>query len=161
MDEATDIGPLSTEAAAENLRKQVDSAIQAGATVVIGGDRPKGNGAFFNPTILTDITPEMPTYDQELFGPVASVYVVKDEAAAIHLANDSSYGLGGCVFTNDIARGRRVAEQIESGMVFINQPTRSQAELPFGGIKNSGYGRELSHLGIMEFINKKLIHAGK
>lgn len=161
MDEATDLGPLSTEAAAESLRKQVDSAIQAGATVVIGGNRPKGNGAFFNPTILTDITPEMPTYDQELFGPVASVYVVKDEAAAIQLANDSSYGLGGSVFTNDIARGRRVAEQIESGMVFINQPTRSQAELPFGGIKNSGYGRELSHLGILEFINKKLIHAGK
>ena len=161
LDEDTDIGPLSTESAAENLLKQVNSAVKAGAKVVIGGDRPKRKGAFFNPTILTNIRPEMPTYDQELFGPVASIYVVKDEAAAIELANDSSYGLGGSVFTNDITRGRRVAEQIESGMVFINQPTRSQAELPFGGIKNSGYGRELSQLGIMEFINKKLIHAGK
>ncbi|MCA9013384.1 MAG: NAD-dependent succinate-semialdehyde dehydrogenase [Planctomycetaceae bacterium] len=161
MDESTDIGPLSTEAAAENLLKQVESAVNAGASLIIGGDRPQRPGAFFNPTILTDITPEMPTYDQELFGPVASVYVVKDEAAAIKLANDSSYGLGGSVYTSDIARGRRAAEQIESGMVFINQPTRSQAELPFGGIKNSGYGRELSALGIMEFINKKLIHAGR
>ena len=102
----------------------------------------------------------MPTYDQELFGPVASVYVVKDEAEAIALANDSSYGLGGSVFTKDVERGRRVAEQVDTGMMFINQPTNSSAELPFGGIKNSGYGRELSHLGIMEFVNKKLIHCG-
>jgi succinate-semialdehyde dehydrogenase/glutarate-semialdehyde dehydrogenase len=127
---------------------------------VIGGSRPDRDGAYYSPTILTDITPDMPTYDEELFGPVASVYIVKDEAEAIQLANDSSYGLGGTVFSRDIERARRVAEQIDTGMVFINQPTRSQAELPFGGTKNSGYGRELSHLGILEFVNKKLIHMG-
>ncbi len=160
MDVKTDVGPLSTEEAAKGLNDQVQSAIKAGATVVLGGDRPDRRGAFFNPTILTGIKPDMPTYDQELFGPVASVYVVKDEVEAIALANDSSYGLGGSVYTKDIERGRRVAEQVDTGMMFINQPTNSSAELPFGGIKNSGYGRELSHLGIMEFINKKLIHCG-
>jgi len=160
MDEDTTLSPLSTEDAAVKLQRQVKGAIDAGATVLLGGDRPDCEGAYFNPTILTGVTPEMPTYDQELFGPVATVYVVKDEAAAIKLANDSSYGLGGSVYTKDIERGRRVAEQIETGMMFVNQPTKSQAELPFGGIKNSGYGRELSHLGILEFVNKKLIHLG-
>ncbi|MDA8744305.1 NAD-dependent succinate-semialdehyde dehydrogenase [Rubripirellula amarantea] len=160
MDEETTLAPLSTEDAAVKLQKQVQSTIDAGATVVLGGDRPDRKGAYFNPTILTNVTPDMPTFDQELFGPVATVYVVKDEAEAIKLANDSSYGLGGSVFTSDIERGRRVAEQVETGMMFINQPTKSQAELPFGGIKNSGYGRELSHLGILEFVNKKLIHLG-
>ncbi len=158
MDEDTDVGPLSSEGAAVDLLEKVQASVNAGATVVLGGDRPDRSGAYFNPTILTDITEDMPTYDQELFGPVASVYVVKDEQAAIKLANDSSYGLGGSVHTADIERGRKVAEQIDTGMVFINQPTNSQAELPFGGIKNSGYGRELSKLGIMEFVNKKLIH---
>ncbi|TWT53834.1 Succinate-semialdehyde dehydrogenase [NADP(+)] 1 [Rubripirellula amarantea] len=160
MDEETTLAPLSTEDAAVKLQKQVQSTIDAGATVVLGGDRPDRKGAYFNPTILTNVTPDMPTFDQELFGPVATVYVVKDEAEAIKLANDSSYGLGGSVFTSDIERGRRVAEQVETGMMFINQPTKSHAELPFGGIKNSGYGRELSHLGILEFVNKKLIHLG-
>lgn len=160
MDEETEVGPLSTEEAAVKLNDQVQDAIQAGATVVLGGDRPDRKGAFFNPTILTGVVSGAPTYDQELFGPVATVYVVKDETEAIALANDSSYGLGGSVYTRDIPRGRRVAEQVETGMVFINQPTSSSAELPFGGIKNSGWGRELSHLGILEFINKKLIHCG-
>lgn len=160
MDEDTTLAPLSSEDAAINLLQQVQSSIDAGATVLLGGDRPNCEGAYFNATILTDVTPDMPTFDQELFGPVATVYVVKDEAAAIELANRSSYGLGGSVYTKDIQRGRRVAEQIETGMMFVNQPTRSQAELPFGGVKNSGYGRELSSLGIQEFINKKLIHLG-
>ncbi len=161
MEPDTELGPLSTEAAAVDLAEKVRHTVKAGAKVVLGGGRPDRSGAYFNPTILTDITPEMPSYDQELFGPVASVYVVKDEEAAIALANDSSYGLGGSVYTKDIARGRRVAERIDTGMMFLNQPTKSQAELPFGGTKNSGYGRELSRLGIMEFINKKLIHCGK
>ncbi len=160
MEEETTLGPLSTEEAASQLLDQVRASIDAGATVVLGGDRPKRTGAFFNPTILTDVTPDMPTFDQELFGPVATVYVVRDEEEAIALANHSSFGLGGSVFTSDRERGRRIADRIESGMVFLNQPTRSQAELPFGGVKNSGYGRELSHLGILEFINKKLIHLG-
>lgn len=157
-DEETDVAPLSTEEAASSLHAQVQKTINAGATVVLGGDRPDRDGAYFNPTILTDITPDMPTYDEELFGPVASVYIVRDEEEAVSLANDSSYGLGGSIYTSDIDRGRRLAERIETGMVFINQPTNSQAELPFGGVKNSGYGRELSHLGILEFVNKKLIH---
>jgi succinate-semialdehyde dehydrogenase/glutarate-semialdehyde dehydrogenase len=160
MAKDTEVGPLSTEAAAVDLDAKVQSTINAGATVILGGGRPDRAGAYFNPTILTDISRDMPTYDQELFGPVASVYVVKDEAEAIKLANDSSYGLGGSVHTKDIERGRRIAEQIDTGMMFINQPTRSQADLPFGGTKNSGYGRELSRFGILEFVNKKLIHLG-
>ncbi len=160
MDEATTLAPLSTEEAAVNLLEQVQSAIDAGATVVLGGDRPDREGAYFNPTILTDVTEDNPAFDQELFGPVATVHVVKDEAEAIELANQSSYGLGGSVYTADIGRGRRVAEAVETGMMFVNQPTKSQAELPFGGVKNSGYGRELSHLGILEFVNKKLVHLG-
>lgn len=158
MEEKTDLAPLSTEEAAVDLNEKVQRAIDAGVTVVTGGGRPDRDGAYFTPTILTDITPEIPTYDTELFGPVASVYRVKNEEEAIKLANDSSYGLGGSVYTKDIERGRRIAEQIDTGMVFINQPTNSQAELPFGGTKNSGYGRELSPLGILEFVNKKLIH---
>ena len=159
LDAETKVGPLSTESAAVDLADNVQATIDAGATVVLGGGRPDREGAFFNPTILTDISSEMPTYDKELFGPVASVYVVKDEAEAIKLANDSSYGLGGSVYTTDIERGRRVAEQVETGMMFINEPTNSQEDLPFGGIKRSGYGRELSYLGIEEFVNKKLIHS--
>ncbi|WP_417389479.1 NAD-dependent succinate-semialdehyde dehydrogenase [Gimesia sp.] len=161
LDPETDVAPLSTEEAAVNLDEMVQKTINAGATVVLGGGRPDREGAFYNPTILTDITRDMPTYDQELFGPVASVYIVKDEKEAIQVANDSSYGLGGSVYTKDIDRARHVAEQVDTGMMFINQPTNSQAELPFGGTKHSGYGRELSHLGILEFVNKKLIHAMK
>ncbi|MEZ6138472.1 MAG: NAD-dependent succinate-semialdehyde dehydrogenase [Pirellulaceae bacterium] len=157
LDDETTLAPLSTEEAAVKLQEQVQATIDAGATVVLGGDRPDCTGAYFNPTILTNVTPDMPSFDQELFGPVATVYVVKNEQEAIDLANNSSYGLGGSVFTQDIERGRQVAEQIETGMMFINQPTKSQAELPFGGVKNSGYGRELSQLGILEFVNKKLI----
>ncbi|YCM42652.1 NAD-dependent succinate-semialdehyde dehydrogenase [Verrucomicrobiaceae bacterium 227] len=161
MEEDTDLGPLSTEEAAVKLAADVQKSIDAGATVVCGGDRPDRKGAFYNPTILTEVTPDMPTYDLELFGPVATVYVVENEEEAIKLANDSSYGLGGSIYTRDLERGRRIAEQIDTGMVFLNQPTNSQAELPFGGTKNSGYGRELSKLGIMEFVNKKLIHLGE
>lgn len=161
MDESTEVGPLSSEGAAVTLDKQVTSSIRAGANAILGGDRPKCEGAYFNPTILTGVTPNNPTFNDELFGPVATIYTVKDEAEAIKLANNSSYGLGGSVYSKDVERARRVAEQIDTGMVFINQPTKSQAELPFGGTKNSGYGRELSDLGILEFVNKKLIHTKK
>ena len=161
MNPDTEVGPLSSESAAEKLDEQVQKTVKAGATLCLGGGRPDRDGAYFNPTILTDVTPEMPSYDQELFGPVATVYVVKNEAEAVRLANDSSYGLGGSVYTSDTKRARAVAEAVDTGMMFVNQPTKSQAELPFGGIKNSGYGRELSKLGIMEFVNKKLIHLGK
>ncbi len=157
MDPKTQLGPLSSEAAAVQLAEQVKKAVAEGATVLLGGKRPDRAGAFMEPTILTNIKPGMAAYHEELFGPVAAFYRVKDEQAAIKLANDSPFGLGGSVFTQDIERGKRVADQIDTGMVFINHPTWTQADLPFGGTKGSGYGRELSELGIDEFVNKKLI----
>ena len=157
MDKTTTLGPLSTEAALVQLVKQVDEAIAHGATLVLGGKRMDRPGAFMQPTILTDIQPDNPAYREEFFGPVALFFRVKDEEKAIALANDSDYGLGGSVFTQDIERGKRVASRIDTGMVFVNHPTWTAANLPFGGIKNSGFGRELSSLGIQEFVNKKLI----
>jgi succinate-semialdehyde dehydrogenase / glutarate-semialdehyde dehydrogenase len=157
MDRTTELGPLSTEDAAVQIAEQVSKSIAQGAKVLLGGKRINREGAFMEPTILTDLTPGIDAYHEELFGPVASFYRVKDEAAAIVLANDSHFGLGGSVFTQDIERGKRVADQIDTGMVFINHPTWTQADLPFGGTKTSGYGRELSELGITEFVNKKLI----
>lgn len=157
MDPKTELGPMSSEAAAVQIADQVKRSVDAGATVLLGGKRIDRPGAFMEPTILTDLKPEMAAYYEELFGPVASFYRVKDEQAAIDLANDSPYGLGGSVFTQDIERGKRVADQIDTGMVFINHPTWTAADLPFGGTKQSGYGRELSELGVEEFVNKKLI----
>ena len=157
MDEKTTLGPLSTEDALVQLLKQVDGAISNGATLLIGGKRIDRPGAFMEPTILTDITPENPAFREEFFGPVALFFRVKDEDEAIALANDSDFGLGGSVFTNDVARGKRVASRVETGMMFINNISWSDAELPFGGIKNSGYGRELGDMGIQEFVNKKLV----
>jgi succinate-semialdehyde dehydrogenase/glutarate-semialdehyde dehydrogenase len=157
MDPKTELGPMSSESAAVQIADQVKRSIDAGATVLLGGKRVDRPGAYMEPTILTDLKPEMAAYYEELFGPVASFYRVKDEQAAIDLANDSPYGLGGSVFTQDIERGKRVADQIDTGMVFINHPTWTAADLPFGGTKQSGYGRELSELGVEEFVNKKLI----
>jgi succinate-semialdehyde dehydrogenase/glutarate-semialdehyde dehydrogenase len=157
MDKSTTLGPLSTEAALVQLVKQVDEAVAHGATLVLGGKRMDRPGAFMQPTILTDIQPDNPAYREEFFGPVALFFRVKDEEEAIALANDSDYGLGGSVFTQDVERGKRVASRIDTGMVFVNHPTWTAADLPFGGIKNSGFGRELSSLGIQEFVNKKLI----
>jgi succinate-semialdehyde dehydrogenase/glutarate-semialdehyde dehydrogenase len=157
MDRETELGPLSSEEAAVHLADQVKRSVDAGAKVLLGGKRLDRPGAFMEATILTDLKPGIAAYHEELFGPVASFYRVKDEQAAIDLANDSSFGLGGCIFTQDIERGRRLADQIDTGMVFINHPTGTQADLPFGGTKRSGYGRELSQLGIEEFVNKKLI----
>jgi len=157
MDTATELGPLSSEAAAVHLADQVKRSVEEGAKVLLGGKRADREGAFMEPTILTDLKPGIAAYHEELFGPVASFYRVKDEQAAIELANDSDFGLGASVFTQDIERGKRIADQIDSGMVFINHPTWTQADLPFGGTKRSGFGRELSELGIHEFVNKKLI----
>ncbi len=157
MDKTTTLAPLSSNQALLTLVDQVDRSVAKGARIVIGGKRVDGSGAFMQPTILTDIEPGTPAYTEEFFGPVALFFRVADEDAAVALANDSSFGLGGSVFTKDIARGKRVASRIDTGMVFINHPTWTAADLPFGGIKHSGYGRELSSLGIQEFVNKKLI----
>jgi len=157
MDEATTLAPLSTEAALIKLLDQVKRAIANGATLVMGGNRIDRPGAFMQPTILTNIQPDNPAFREEFFGPVALLFRVKNEDEAIALANDSEFGLGGSVFTQDVARGKRVASRIDTGMVFINHPTDSTPDLPFGGIKNSGYGRELSSMGIQEFVNKKLV----
>lgn len=157
MDRTVELGPLSSEEAAVQLADQVNRSVKAGAKVLLGGKRVSRPGAFMEPTILTDLKRGIPAYHEELFGPVASFYRVKDEQEAIALANDSDFGLGGSVFTQDIERGKRVADQIDTGMVFINHPTWTKEDLPFGGTKRSGYGRELSELGIAEFVNKKLI----
>jgi succinate-semialdehyde dehydrogenase/glutarate-semialdehyde dehydrogenase len=157
MDPATTLAPLSTEAALVTLLAQVKRAVAKGAVVELGGKRIKRPGSYMQPTILTNIQPGNPAYREEFFGPVALLFRVKNEDEAIALANDSDFGLGGSVFTKDIARGQRVASRLDTGMVFINHPTWTAADLPFGGIKNSGYGRELSGLGIQEFVNKKLV----
>jgi succinate-semialdehyde dehydrogenase/glutarate-semialdehyde dehydrogenase len=157
MDKATTLGPLSTEAALVQLLDQVERAVARGAKVVMGGKRIDRPGSFMQPTILTNIKRSNPAFREEFFGPVALFFRVKDEDEAVALANDSDFGLGGSVFTRDVARGKRVASRIDTGMVFINHPTWTTADLPFGGIKNSGYGRELSSMGIQEFVNKKLV----
>jgi succinate-semialdehyde dehydrogenase/glutarate-semialdehyde dehydrogenase len=157
LDEKTTLGPLSTESALVDLLKQVDGAISMGAKLVMGGKRIDRPGSYMEPTILTNIEPKNPAFRDEFFGPVALFFRVKDEDEAIALANDSDFGLGGSVFTKDVARGKRVASRVETGMMFINNISWSDAELPFGGIKNSGYGRELGDMGIQEFVNKKLV----
>ncbi len=157
LDKATTLAPLSSSGALDKLLDQVAKAAEHGAKIVMGGKRIDQAGAFMQPTILTEISPTNPAYSEEFFGPVALFFRVADEDAAVLLANDSPFGLGGSVFTQDIARGKRVASRMDTGMVFINAPASSSPELPFGGVKNSGYGRELSSAGIQEFVNKKLI----
>jgi succinate-semialdehyde dehydrogenase/glutarate-semialdehyde dehydrogenase len=150
----TDVGPLSSQLAADRLEDQVKRAVDQGATVVAGGKR---NGNFFEPTVLTDITPENDVYREELFGPVAQVYRVHSEEEAIALANDTPFGLGSYVMTNDPEQAERVADAIDAGMVYVNIVGADSAELPFGGTKRSGFGRELGRYGADEFVNKKLI----
>jgi succinate-semialdehyde dehydrogenase / glutarate-semialdehyde dehydrogenase len=157
MDEKTTLGPLSTESALVQLLAQVNTAVAHGAKIEMGGKRIDRPGAFMEPTILTNVKPDNPAFRDEFFGPVAMFFRVKDEAAAIALANDSDFGLGGSVFTKDLARGKRVASQVDTGMMFINNISWSDADLPFGGIKDTGYGRELGDMGIQEFVNKKLV----
>ena len=155
--EGTTLGPLSTEAALIDLMEQVDVAVSHGARILIGGHRIDRPGAFMQPTVLTHVTPDNPAFRGEFFGPVAMFFRVKDAEAAVALANDSDFGLGGSVFTKNIESGKRLASQVETGMMFINNLSWSDAELPFGGIKDSGYGRELGDMGIQAFVNKKLV----
>jgi succinate-semialdehyde dehydrogenase / glutarate-semialdehyde dehydrogenase len=157
-DPATAYGPLSSEAAASGLLAQIQDAIDKGATVHTGGRRLDRPGAFVEATVLTDVTPEMRAYYEELFGPVAVVYKVKDAEEALALANDSPFGLGGAVYHSDPSVALDIANRLDTGMVWVNEPQGGGPELPFGGTKRSGVGRELGPYGIDEFINRKLIH---
>ncbi len=154
----TEIGPLASKQFREELHYQVEKSVEKGARLITGGKIPTGKGAFYPPTVLADVKRGMPAYDEELFGPVASVIKVSNEEEAIEVANDTNFGLGAAVFTEDLKRGERIAsDAIRAGCVFVNDFVKSDPRLPFGGVKESGYGRELSLYGIREFMNVKTI----
>jgi succinate-semialdehyde dehydrogenase / glutarate-semialdehyde dehydrogenase len=156
-DANTTLAPISSERALHHLLGQIERAVDAGAVVECGGHRIDREGFYIAPTIFTNIDKSNPIYREELFGPIASFFVVENEEEAIRLANDTQYGLGGSILTADIERGEQIASRIDSGMVFVNRPFATIPQLPFGGVKNSGFGRELSMAGFEEFVNKKLI----
>jgi succinate-semialdehyde dehydrogenase/glutarate-semialdehyde dehydrogenase len=161
LDESTEVGPQARADLRDELHEQVRQSIKKGARCLLGGEVPDGDGAYYPPTVLTDVTRGMPAYDEELFGPVAAIIRAKDEREAIAIANDSSFGLGAAVFTSDLAKGEQIAsEEIEAGACFVNAFVKSDPRLPFGGVKESGYGRELSHYGIREFVNIKTVYVG-
>ncbi len=159
LSEETEVGPQAAHDLRDALHRQVEASIAKGARCLLGGKIPNHPGAYYPPTVLTNVAKGMVAYEEELFGPVAAVIPVKDEAEAIATANDSVFGLGGAVITRDLERGERIAaELIESGCVFVNEPVRSDPRLPFGGVKESGYGRELAAYGIREFVNIKTVY---
>jgi succinate-semialdehyde dehydrogenase / glutarate-semialdehyde dehydrogenase len=153
LDPATRVGPLARADLVDGLDRQVRESVARGARVLTGGKRIGEVGCFYAPTVLGDVRPGMPAYDEETFGPVAAVIRAADEDQAVRVANDTAYGLGASVWTRDVERGRRVARQVQSGAVFVNAVVASDPRLPFGGVKRSGYGRELSAAGIREFTN--------
>ncbi len=158
MGEDTVVGPQAREDLRDELHDQVRRSLDAGARCLLGGEIPEREGAYYPPTVLSDVSSGMPAYDEELFGPVAAVIPVEDEAEAIRVANDSPFGLGAAVFTRDVKRGTRIArEELDAGACFVNAFVRSDPRLPFGGVKESGYGRELSPFGIQEFVNIKTV----
>ena len=150
--------PLSSRAAAELLDAQVRDAVDKGATLHAGGKLANDRSAYYSPAVLTGVTPEMRAYSEELFGPVAVIYKVSNDEEALTLANDTSYGLGGAVFSSDVGRARALANRLEVGMSNVNHPASEGAEIPFGGVKRSGFGRELGPLGMDEFVNKRLFY---
>ena len=159
LQEDTEVGPQARHDLRDDLHRQVRESVEKGATLLLGGEVPDHRGAFYPPTVLTDVTKGMPAYDEELFGPVAAIIPVADEAEAIRVANDSLFGLGAAVFTRDVEKGERIATfELEAGSCFVNAFVKSDPRLPFGGIKESGYGRELSHFGIKEFVNIKTVY---
>jgi succinate-semialdehyde dehydrogenase / glutarate-semialdehyde dehydrogenase len=157
LDETTEIGPLATEQILKGVDEQVQKSIGAGAKLLTGGNRIAGPGFFYEPTVLVDVPKESPAYREEVFGPVAAVFRVRDSAEAIELANDNRYGLAASAWTNDPIEQELFASELESGMVFINAMSASDPRLPFGGVKRSGFGRELGAAGIREFMNAKTI----
>jgi succinate-semialdehyde dehydrogenase/glutarate-semialdehyde dehydrogenase len=160
MDPATQVGPLARRDLLDTLERQVDGSVRAGARVLAGGERVSGKGYFFRPTVLAGVAPDMPAFKEETFGPVAAVVRVRDADEAVRVANESAYGLGAAIWTRDTAVGERLARRIESGSVFVNGMVASDPRLPFGGIKRSGYGRELSAFGAREFTNVQTIWIG-
>jgi succinate-semialdehyde dehydrogenase/glutarate-semialdehyde dehydrogenase len=157
FDETTEIGPLATEHILQGVHEQVQKSIAAGAKLLTGGNRIHGPGFFYEPTVLVDVPSDSPAYREEIFGPVASFFRVRDAADAIEIANDTSFGLGASAWTNDRAEQELFASELETGMVFINAMVASDPRLPFGGVKRSGFGRELGVAGIREFTNAKTI----
>ena len=155
--EETQVGPQAREDLVIELQEQVEASVAKGAKIELGGKRLNGKGYFYPPTILTGVKPGMPAYHEELFGPVAAVIRIRDEEEAIAVANDSCFGLGGSVWTRDTQKGEQIAARIEAGSISVNGRVKSDPRLPFGGIKGSGYGRELSHYGIREFVNIQTI----
>ena len=158
--EANDLGPMARADLLVNLQRQVDASVAAGARLLLGGETPQDVGLFYPPSVLTDVCPGMPAFDEEVFGPVVTLIPVADDAEALVLANQSAYGLGAAVFTQDVERAKRLAHQLECGVCFINDFVKSDPRLPFGGIKRSGYGREMSAIGIREFVNVKTVCVG-
>jgi succinate-semialdehyde dehydrogenase/glutarate-semialdehyde dehydrogenase len=159
LDEASEIGPQARRDLRDDLHRQVTRSIAKGARCLLGGEIPAGRGAFYPPTVLGGVTKGMPVYDEETFGPVAAIIPVKNEKEAIQVANDSTFGLGAAIFTRDADRGERIAaDDLEAGNCFVNDFVKSDPRLPFGGVKESGYGRELSHYGIKEFVNIKTVY---
>ncbi len=157
-DPSTTMGPLARADLRDNLHQQVTASVAEGAQALLGGELPDPPGFFYPPTALTNVAPGMPAYEEELFGPVAAIIPVADEEEALRVANDTIYGLSASVYTRDEKRGRKIAtELLDAGGCFVNTFSRSDPRLPFGGIKQSGYGRELSALGIREFVNIKTV----
>jgi succinate-semialdehyde dehydrogenase/glutarate-semialdehyde dehydrogenase len=156
--DGTDLGPLARRDLRDDLHKQVLTSVEQGAKLLLGGEVPPGKGAYYPPTVLADVKPGMPAYDDELFGPVAAIIRADDEVDAIRIANDTIFGLGAAVFTEDVERGERIARELEAGSAFVNSLVASDPRLPFGGIKQSGYGRELGSYGIKEFVNAKTVY---
>jgi succinate-semialdehyde dehydrogenase/glutarate-semialdehyde dehydrogenase len=157
MDDATQVGPLCSAQAREDLEDQINRSVARGARVLCGGARIDGPGYFFQPTVLADIPADSPAYTDEMFGPVASLFVARDIDQAIRIANDTRFGLGASAWTRDAAEARRFARELESGSVFVNAMVASDPRFPFGGVKASGYGRELSAFGLREFVNVKTV----